>query len=233
MSGRNDVTEQRMALETIELNSGESPQASVIILHGLGADGNDFVPLVDQLDLSVIGAVRFIFPHAPERPVTINGGMEMRAWYDVLSFERGQNEDVAGLRESQAQVSALIERERERGIDASRIVLMGFSQGCAMTLMTGLRYPERLAGLGGLSGYLPLADQVEAERTQANADVPIFLAHGTADPIIPVARGRAAQESLDSLGYAVEYKEYSMPHSVCPQEIGDINRWLNRVLGRG
>lgn len=219
-----------MPLESIELGTGPAPQASVIILHGLGADGNDFVPICDQLDLAAVGDVRFVFPHAPVRPVTINGGYPMRAWYDVLSFERGENEDEAGLRESRALVAELIEQEVARGIDPSRIVLMGFSQGCAMTLMTGLRYEKRLAGLVGLSGYLPLAATLEAERSTVNADVPVFLAHGTADPVIPLARAEAAREALEKLGYPLEWHTYSMPHSVCPQEIGDINRFLLRVL---
>src|SRR5678816_3268525 len=178
-----------MSLETIEIETGNDPTASMIILHGLGADDNDFVPVARELDLAAVGPVRFVFPHAPTRPVTINGGYVMRAWYDILGLDMHERrEDEEGLRESQRLVEALIEREKERGIAANRIVLAGFSQGCAMTLMTGLRHRERLAGLVGLSGYLPLAAKTAAERHDANREVPIFLAHGTGDPVIPIAR---------------------------------------------
>ena len=219
-----------MPLEVIELESGKKPTASLIILHGLGADGTDFVPIAQELDLAPIGEARFIFPHAPVMPVTINGGMSMRAWYDILGTDLARREDERGLRTSQALVEALLARERERGIDASRIVLMGFSQGCAMTLMTGLRYGERLAGLVGLSGYLPLAAVTESERHAANRDVPIFLAHGSADPVIPIARATASRDALEALGHAVEWHEYPMQHSVCAQEIADLNRWLLAAL---
>lgn len=219
-----------MTLETIERETGADPGAAIIVMHGLGADGSDFVPICDEIDLSGAGAVRYVFPHAPVRPVTINGGYPMRAWFDVLSFERGQNEDEAGLRESQAAIAELVEREMARGVPAARIVLMGFSQGCAMTLMTGLRFGQRLAGLIGLSGYLPLADKLAAERSDANADVPIFLAHGIADPVIPFARAEAARDALAALGYPAEWHAYSMVHTVTPQEIRDIERFLQRVL---
>lgn len=219
-----------MALEAIERESGKNPGAAIIVMHGLGADGNDFVPICDELDLASVGPVRFIFPHAPVRPVTINNGYPMRAWFDVLSFERGKNEDEKGLRESCAEIAALVDREVARGIPASRVVLMGFSQGCAMTLLAGVRHPARLAGLVGLSGYLPLADTTAAERSAANADVPIFLAHGTADPVIPFARAEAARDVLTGLGHTVEWHAYSMVHTVTPQEIRDINRFLVRVL---
>ena len=219
-----------MSLEVIEVETGSNPGASIIVLHGLGADGNDFVPICDQIDLSSVGPVRYVFPHAPVRPVTINGGYPMRAWYDVLSFERGQNEDEAGLRASQAELETLIAKEVSRGVPAGRIVLMGFSQGCVMTLMTGLRHDTRLAGLVGLSGYLPLASKVADERAPANADVPIFLAHGNADPVIPYARAEAARDALEGLGYAVEWHMYRMPHSVCPQEIADVHGFLLQVL---
>lgn len=221
-----------MTLEVIERETGTDPGAAIIVMHGLGADGSDFVPICDEIDLSAAGAVRYVFPHAPVRPVTINGGYPMRAWFDVLSFERGQNEDEAGLRESQAAIAELVEREIARGVPASRIVLMGFSQGCAMTLMTGLRFGQRLAGLVGLSGYLPLADKLSAERSDANADVPVFLAHGTADPVIPFARAEAARDALGALGYAVQWHAYSMVHTVTLQEIRDIERFLQRVLAR-
>ena len=217
-------------LEVIELESGKKPTASIIVLHGLGADGTDFVPIAQELELDPIGEVRYVFPHAPVMPVTINGGMSMRAWYDILGTEVERREDERGLRASQAMVEALIEREIERGIEASRIVLMGFSQGCAMTLMTGLRYGQRLAGLVGLSGYLPLAAVTEAERHSANHDTPIFLAHGSVDQVIPIARATASRDALRALGHAVEWHEYPMPHSVCAEEITDLNRWLLKTL---
>ena len=219
-------------LECLEGATGEHPVASVIVLHGLGADGSDFVPVAEALDLSAVGAVRVVFPHAPVRPVTINGGYRMRAWYDILGTDLQRREDEIGLRESADAIAALIDRERERGIAANRIVLAGFSQGCAMTLMTGLRYPERLAGLAGMSGYLPLAATTAAERSGANRDVPIFLAHGREDEIVAPARGLASRDALVALGHAVEWHEYPMGHSVCPQEIGDLNRWLvERLTG--
>lgn len=221
---------RNMPLDTIDLETADSPTASVIVLHGLGADGHDFVPVCEQLDLDAVGPVRYVFPHAPQRPVTVNGGYVMRAWYDILGADLVQREDEAGLRDSLKEVAALIEREQRRGVPASRIVLAGFSQGCAMTLLTGLRYPERLAGLAGLSGYLPLAASTAGERHTANADVPVFLAHGRQDPIIPLSRATASRDALVALGHPVEWHEYAMPHSVCPQEILDLNRWLLTVL---
>ena len=220
-----------MSLETIEINPTSPATACVIVLHGLGADGNDFVPVAHELDLRAVGVVRFVFPHAPTRPVTINGGYVMRAWYDILGTDLVRREDEGGLRTSQAQIDALIAAEVARGIPASRIVLMGFSQGCAMALMTGLRHGERLAGIVGLSGYLPLAATTAAERHAANADVPLFLAHGRVDPVVPLARAVASRDALQALGYAPEWHEYPMPHSVCAEEIADINRFLLRVLG--
>ena len=216
----------------IEIETAPNPTASMIILHGLGADGSDFVPVAHELDLGPVGPVRFVFPHAPVRPVTINNGYVMPAWYDIFGFDtQDPREDDAGLRQSQALVEALIAREKARGIPARRIVLAGFSQGCAMTLMTGLRHDERLAGLVGLSGYLPLAAKAEAERHAANRDTPIFLAHGTSDPMIPIARARQSRDALVALGHPVEWHEYPMPHSVCAAEIADLERWLLRVLG--
>jgi phospholipase/carboxylesterase len=220
-----------MALETIEHDTPTPARAAIVILHGLGADGNDFVPVAHELDLAAVGPIRYVFPHAPTRPVTINGGYVMRAWYDILGLDaRELREDERGLRESQALVEGLIAREKERGIAAARIVLAGFSQGSAMTLMTGLRHAERLAGLVGLSGYLPLAARTVAERHDANRDTPIFLAHGSADPVIPIARARQSRDALVAMGHAVEWHEYPMPHSVCEAEIADLNRWLLRVL---
>jgi phospholipase/carboxylesterase len=218
-------------LETHEIETGPNPQTTLIVLHGLGADGHDFVPICKELDLKTLGAVRYVFPHATERPVTINGGYMMRAWYDILGADLVRREDEAGLRESQAQIAALIDRERERGVAASRIVVMGFSQGCAMALMTALRYPERLAGAVGLSGYLPLAAATAAERAGANADLPIFLAHGTQDPVVAPMRGTTTRDALRALGHDVEWHEYPMPHSVCMEEIADLNAWLLKQLG--
>lgn len=221
-----------MALETIQIQTGDAPTATVIVLHGLGADGNDFVPFVQELDLAAVGPVRYLFPHAPTMPVTINGGYVMRAWYDILGADMARREDETGLRRSMAELTALIDAERARGIAADRIVLAGFSQGCAMTLLTGLRYPERLAGLVGMSGYLPLAARLSAEQSPANKDVPVFLAHGRSDPVVPYAAGVATRDALRSLGYPVEWHEYPMQHSVCIEEVADLNRWLLRALAQ-
>lgn len=218
-------------LETIEIETGEAPGAAMIVLHGLGADGNDFVPFTEELDLSPVGAVRFIFPHAPVQPVTINGGMAMRSWYDIVGTDIARVEDEAGLRASAREIETLIDRERERGIPANRIVLAGFSQGCAMTLLTGLRYRERLAALVGMSGYLPLAATTAAERSDANALVPIFLAHGRQDAVIPISRALASRDQLRTLGYAPEWHEYTMAHSVCLEEIEALEAFLLRALG--
>jgi phospholipase/carboxylesterase len=219
-----------MALDIIQADTGPNPTASIIVLHGLGADGNDFVPFAQELDLASVGPVRFVFPHAPTIPVTINGGMVMRAWYDIRGADLVQREDEAGLRRSQAAIEALIEQERARGVEARRIVLAGFSQGCAMALMTGLRCRERLAGIVGMSGYLPLAASLAAERSDANADVPIFLAHGRQDPVVPLGRAIASRDALQALGYEIEWHEYPMPHSVCAPEVADLNAWLLKVL---
>src|SRR5947207_4497853 len=176
-------------LDTIDIETAPGPKTSIIVLHGLGADGNDFVPFAQELDLRAAGPVRWVFPHAPVMPVTINGGYRMRAWYDVLAGDLRQRQDETGLRQSQAFVEELIAREKERGVAASRIVLAGFSQGCAMVLLTGLRHKERLAGIAGMSGYLPLAEMTQKERSDANQLTPIFLAHGTTDPVVPLAAG--------------------------------------------
>jgi phospholipase/carboxylesterase len=217
-------------LETHVIDTAPHPRTTLIVLHGLGADGHDFVPICGELDLTALGAVRYVFPHAPERPVTINNGHVMRAWYDIVGTDLTRREDEAGLRESQQQIAALIDRERERGVPAERIVVMGFSQGCAMALMTALRYPERLGGVVGLSGYLPLAAATAAERSAANATLPVFLAHGTQDPVVVPARGTASRDALLALGYAVEWHDYPMPHSVCMAEIQDLNAWLLKQL---
>lgn len=220
------------SLEVLEYETGPDPVASLIVMHGLGADGRDFVSFVDELKLGPVGPVRFLFPNAPEIPVTINGGYVMRAWYDIVATDLGRREDAQGLRQSQRLVEALVQRERDRGIPANRIVLAGFSQGCAMTLMAGLRHPERLAGLAGLSGYLPIADTTEAEAHAANRDVPIFLVHGTEDPVVPFARAEHSRDLLLALGYDVEWHAYPMPHTVCLDEVRALNRWLLDVLAR-
>jgi len=215
--------------ETLEVESASSPDAAVIWLHGLGADGYDFEPVVPELRLPPHLRVRFVFPHAPVRPVTINMGMRMRAWYDILQMGGGE-EDEAGVRASQALVQALIEQEKGRGVDPRRIVLAGFSQGGAIVLQTGLRHPERLAGILALSTYLPLAGKLAAERSAANRGLPVFMAHGTHDPMIGIPRARESRAALETLGYPVQWKEYAMAHSVCGEEIADIAAWLLRIL---
>lgn len=217
-------------LEAHVIETGPNPGTTVIVLHGLGDSGFGFVPVCGELDLRALGAVRFVLPHAPEQPVTINGGYVMRAWYDILGTDLVKREDEAGLRESLRQITELIASERQRGIPAERIVLVGFSQGCAMALMTALRYPERLAGVAGLSGYLPLAATTAAERSTANADLPIFMAHGSQDTVVPPARGSASRDALRALGHEVEWHDYPMPHSVCMEEINDLNAWLLKQL---
>ncbi|MBX3662564.1 MAG: alpha/beta hydrolase [Burkholderiales bacterium] len=221
-------------LETIELETAKNPTAAVIWMHGLGADGNDFVPIVNELDLAGAPGIRFVFPHAPMRPVTINNGYVMRAWYDVSFGDlegRSRKADEKGVRESQAQIGELIEREIERGIAADKIVLAGFSQGGAVALQTGLRHPEKLAGVMALSTYLPLAESFAQEAAPANARTSVFMAHGTHDPVVPYAMGSGSRDLLARSGYAVEWHEYPMQHSVCMEEVADISRWLVRVLG--
>ena len=217
-------------LETIEIETAPSPQSAVIWMHGLGADGHDFAPIVRELDLSGCTGIRFVFPHAETMPVTINGGYVMRAWYDILGMDLVRREDEIGLRQSQMRIEQLIEREVARGISTSRIVLAGFSQGCAMTLQTGLRYPQPLAGLLCLSGYLPLADSIAHERHPANQPTPIFLAHGRGDGVVPIDRAETSRNLLRELGYDIEWHDYLMQHSVCEEEIIDIGHWLKRVL---
>lgn len=217
-------------LECVELQTGPSPTASVVWLHGLGADGHDFEPVVPELALPATLAVRFVFPHAPLRAVTVNAGMVMRAWYDIRVEGAARTPDAGDLRRSAAQVSALIQRERERGVPAARIVLAGFSQGGALTLHTGLRYPERLGGLIALSCSLPLPETVAAEAAPASRGLSVFAAHGLYDDLVPPARGRQARDVLDRLGYAVTWKEYPIPHSVSAEEIRDISGWLQAAL---
>lgn len=219
-------------LESVELQSGAEPEVSVIWLHGLGADGHDFEPIVPQLAASLPPA-RFIFPHAPVRPVTINAGIPMRAWYDIVSFDRGPPQDREGIEASRQAIERLVSREEERGIGSERIILAGFSQGGAVALYCGLRLERPLAGLMGLSTYLLMSADLEAQRAMANAKTPVFAAHGTYDPVIPVAAGHHVRESLEALGYQVEWHEYPMPHAVCPEEVSDIARWLSGRLGGG
>lgn len=217
-------------LQTIEVAATDRPAASILMLHGLGADGTDFLPIADEIDLAAVGPVRWVLPRAPVRPVSLNGGYRMRAWYDILGTDLVRREDEAGLRESFAQVLALVEREIARGVPARRIVLAGFSQGCAITLGAGLRCPHRLAGLAGLSGYLPLAAHTAAEAHAAQHDVPIFMAHGRDDAVVVPARGLAARDQLQAAGYAVEWHDYPMEHSVCIEEVRALEAYLRRVL---
>jgi phospholipase/carboxylesterase len=219
-----------MDMQTLELNGQAAPRASIVMLHGLGADGTDFLPMADEMDLAAVGPVRWIFPRAPVRPVTINGGYAMRAWYDIRGTELTNREDEAGLRESFAAVHALIEHEIARGVPAARIVLAGFSQGAAITLGAGLRCPQRLAGLAGLSGYLPIAATSAAERHAANTATPVFLAHGQRDGIVPLARGESSRDALQALGMAVQWQAYPMEHSVCAEEVQALRQWLLKVL---
>jgi len=215
-------------LETIELETGEHPSASVIWMHGLGADGSDFVPIAGEIVLPF--ALRYVFPNAPSIPISINNGYVMPAWYDI-SDAAIRREDEAGVRASQMRIEELIAGEKSRGIAAGRIVLAGFSQGGAIALQTGLRHAEALAGVMALSTYVPLANTLAAEAHAANRELPVFMAHGSADPMIPLARARQSHDLLVGLGYAVEWHEYRMPHSVCPEEVGDIGTWLAKVLG--
>lgn len=217
-------------LEAVEVESGAPADAAVILMHGLGADGHDFESLVQELRLPASPFVRWVFPHAPHRPVTLNGGMRMRAWYDILALDRSAAEDEAGIRQSAESIRALVRREKGRGIAADRIVLAGFSQGGAMALFTALREPERLGGVLALSTYLPLAKALEREAHPANAAVPVLMAHGTFDPVVPPLLGEASRDLLLSRGYDVEWKTYPMPHSVCAEEVRDIREWLLHVL---
>jgi phospholipase/carboxylesterase len=219
-------------LPRIEIESAPQPTAAVIWLHGLGADGNDFAGLVPELDLSACPPIRFVFPHAPSMPVTINGGYVMPAWYDIRGTDLVSRQDDAGIRQSASAIEALIEFEASRGIPYENIVLAGFSQGCAMALHTGLRFEHRLAGIMALSGYLPLADTFAAERHPANASTPIFMAHGSMDPVVVPARGESSRDLLGSLDYPVQWHTYPMQHSVHPREIADIAVFLARVLGQ-
>ncbi len=216
-------------LPAVVIEPQQPATASVIWLHGLGADGHDFEPIVPELDLDE-APIRFIFPHAPERPVTVNQGYVMRAWYDITSPDLSQGQDEDGTRESETLLQNWIAHEREQGIPADRIILAGFSQGGAIVLHTGLRYPDRLGGIMALSTYLPLEDTVADERHAANHDAPIFMAHGDDDPIIPINFAEQSRERLKELGHPVEWHQYPMPHSVCMEEIGAIGSWLRQQL---
>lgn len=224
-------------LPHIKLETGKDPQHSIIWLHGLGADGEDFVPIAEEMKLRA--PVRYIFPHAPMRPVTLNGGFVMRAWYDIyaaapsggLALEGERQQDAAGIRASQAEIEKLIAQERQRGIAARNIFLAGFSQGGAVALHTGLRHAEQLGGVLALSTYLPLSGSLPHEASVAARHTPIFMAHGKSDPIIPYALGRASAQQLREDAYTLDWHEYAMPHSVCPEEVRDIEQWLTRHLG--
>jgi len=215
-------------LPHITLETGDSPQHSIIWLHGLGADGEDFVPVAEQMPLPV--AVRYIFPHAPMQPVTINGGYVMRAWYDIIGTDIGSQQDEAGIRDSQTEIEKLIVQEKQRGVAAHNIYLAGFSQGGAIALHTGLRHSERLGGIVALSTYLPLSRTLAQEASPANRDLPIFMAHGNDDPIVPYALGSSSAQKLTDQGYHLSWHEYSMPHSVCLEEIKDLAAWLAERL---
>ena len=218
-------------LPRIEIESAPHPTAAVIWLHGLGADGNDFAALVPELNLAGCPPIRFIFPHAPSIPVSLNGGYVMPAWYDIMGTDLVSRQDAAGIQKSERAITALIENEIARGIAPAHIVLAGFSQGCAMALHTGLRLPYRLAGIMALSGYLPLADRFVDERHSANAHTPVFMAHGTQDPVVVVARGESSRDALAAMGHPVQWHTYPMQHSVHPREIADISAFLKQVLG--
>jgi phospholipase/carboxylesterase len=223
-------------LETIEIETGDRPTAAVIWMHGLGADGNDFVPIVHELELTGAPPVRFVFPHAPMQAVSINNGYVMRAWYDIKWGDleaRSKQADERGVRASQSAIEALVERETGRGIAAENIVLAGFSQGGAIALQTGLRYPKKLAGVMALSTYLPLPETLERERAEANRKTPIFMAHGTQDGVVPYEMGSRSREVLVQQGYDVEWHEYPMQHSVSLEEIGHVGAWLRKVLAQG
>lgn len=218
-------------LPHIALESGKQPRHSIIWLHGLGADGHDFVPIVDELDLPA--AVRYVFPHAPQRPVTINGGFVMRAWYDIAGQDIGARQDEAGIRASQADIEALIAQEMDRGTPPQNIFLAGFSQGGAVALHTALRHPVALGGVLALSCYLPLAETVAGEASADALRTPVFMAHGRSDTVVPLALGKSSKDALEKLGCGVEWHEYAMPHSVCPEELRDIQDWLGKHLSNG
>lgn len=230
-TGPTTGTSDAPLLEAVEISTGPEPAAAIIWLHGLGADGHDFEPIVPHLDWPAAPAIRYVFPHAPVRPVTLNGGTPMRAWYDIVSLGSDRNQDLQGIATSVGQASALITRERRRGIPSQRIVVAGFSQGGAIALLTALRYPEPLAGLAALSTYLLLGDRLEQEAHDANRKLPVFVGHGSQDPVVPVTLGRSTAERLRELAWPVEWHGYAMAHAVCPEEIADLAGWLQQRLG--
>jgi phospholipase/carboxylesterase len=217
-------------LECIEIETGKQPRHSVLWLHGLGADGHDFEPIVPELLRAGWPPLRFVFPHAPVRPITLNGGMRMRGWYDIHGLELMAIEDEAGILASVAGVERLIARERQRGVDSQRILLAGFSQGGAVALAAGLTHPERLAGIVALSTYLPIAARIEAQRAPIQGGLPVFIGHGAVDPIVPQMLGLAARQRLQAWGHPVDWHSYGMPHSVCAEEIRDLSGWMERHL---
>ena len=222
---------QTTSIDAVEIHPSSAVRASIIWLHGLGADGNDFAPLIPQLCIVEPLGVRVVLPHAPRRPVTINNGMVMRAWYDIAAADFRASEDEAGIRGSASLVDALIDREVERGVPPDCILLAGFSQGGAVVLHTGLRYHCRLAGILVLSAYLPLAQALAGECSPASREVPLLLAHGQQDPVVPIAWAERSRDVLREMGYAVEWRDYAMPHAVCPEEITDIRQWIVETLG--
>lgn len=219
-----------MTLPAVELETAANPTHSIIWLHGLGADGNDFAPVVPELVAKNWPALRFVFPHAPMRPVTVNNGMSMRAWYDIAGFDLQSRQDEAGVRASVREVENLIAREHERGVPGERVVLAGFSQGGAIALAAGLCHAQKLAGIIALSTYLPIAAVLSRERHAANAATPIFWGHGSADPVVAMQRGVDSRDLLQSLGYTVAWHTYPMAHAVCAQEIADLRSWLDGRL---
>lgn len=220
-----------MTLECVEIETAPDPRHAVIWLHGLGADGHDFQPIVPQLVRPEWPPLRFVFPHAPVRPITLNNGLPMRAWYDIAGFDLAQRQDEPGIRTSIGAVDALIAREVERGVPASNIVLTGFSQGGAVALAAGLRHAQKLAGIVALSSYLPIADRTTGERHAANAATPIFMAHGAFDPVVPQVLGERSRDQLRAWGFAVDWHSYPMAHQVCPLEIEDLAAFMTAVLG--
>ena len=219
-----------MALQTVEHETAANPRHAIIWLHGLGADGNDFKPIVPELVDRTWPALRFVFPHAPVRPVTINGGMRMRAWYDILGAQIAAQQDVAGIRMSIGELDALIAREAERGVPSENVILAGFSQGGAIVLAGGVRYAKKLAGIVALSTYLPMDGLTADEKSAANAGLPIFMAHGSYDNVVPERLGELSRDALATLGYAVEWHSYPMAHQVCPPEISDLRAWIGKRL---
>ena len=217
-------------LETVERETGAAPTASIIWLHGLGADGHDFEPIIPELRLPSSLSIRFVFPHAPVRPVTLNGGMPMRAWFDIVKIGLKQPRDKDGIQASRVEVEALIAREKQRGVAASRIVLAGFSQGGAVALYTALQHPDKLAGIMALSTYLPMGEDLDFTLEPANTHTPIFYGHGTQDPIVPIQLGEHTRNQLVQLGCPVTWHRYPMPHSVCAEEILHIRAWILSVL---